>query len=206
MKYSIRAIASIASITFIAGVISVNLPSVSIFSFTILKAKIKPKITLTIKSIGDPITDYKLEITGNSIPTTCKSSLHIGCVNIPRKKGAKITYILEGLEDKVDELWEFSKIQLVPPGNNKLKFAEIDNFTDKMIKDFRVKVGDDKRPPNKHGIIDLTGLSDKGREFVLRDKNDFGKFYWYQIKVCKPSGLTEVCRMTDPKIENEGNK
>ena len=75
-----------------------------------------------------------------------------------------------------------------------------------MRDDFYVTVNGVDIHPDTNGIIDLNGTSDNGREFTLFDNNVLPQTYNYQIKVCPTTASdSNVCKDSDPKIENEGS-
>jgi len=119
-----------------------------------------------------------------------------GCVHVSKWRRANIKFRLTNMDD-----WAFSQIQLVAEAsdNAKLNFGPQDGFTDDMAKDFYVKIGSNKLPPDAKGVIDLAGLSN-GEAFTLVNRNDFKQTYSYQIQACKG----DECKAMDPKIENEG--
>lgn len=158
-------------------------------------------------SIQLTISETDLKITGSSGNRgNCKTSNHIGCIEVPRNKTAKITYRLVGLPD-----WKFSRMQLVAehpdkPNPDKLDFGNQNGFIKEMQDDFYVRINGAKVYPDSNGIIDLGDLAD-GRNFVLVDRNRFPpkdspspQIYKYQIEACDGD-----CKATDPKIENEGD-
>jgi hypothetical protein len=155
----------------------------------------KADITLTLSESANNIA-----ITGSTgNHHKCKNPASVGCVHVSWWRKAKITFGLTGLEN---EDWKFTKMQLVAESTtnpDKLDFNPQTGFSPEMMEDFYVKVNGVEIHPNINGIIDLSGLS-KGREFRLVDENKVTQDYFYQIEACNG-----VCKMTDPKIENEGD-
>lgn len=152
--------------------------------------------------------DFKLKIGGaglkidsfNGHVGTCRiNRVRPDCIGVPKGNTAEIMYQLKGWKD-----WNFTRMQLVAEPSEKLDFGTQKNFDKDMIKDFYVYVNGkdgEKREPNSDGIIDLTGVED-GRNFTLHDNNIVKQTYRYQIEAC----LETECKITDPKIENEGRR
>lgn len=150
--------------------------------------------------------DFKLKISGAGLRIDSYSG-HVGrckinrnrpdCVGVPEGNTAEISFQLKGWQD-----WNFTQMQLVAEPSDKLNFGNQSGFDEDMRKDFYVEIDGEKRQPNTHGIIDLTGGAD-GRNFTLYDNNVVKKTYSYQIQACLAPGN---CQDTDPRIENEGRR
>ena len=156
--------------------------------------------TVTLHVSGNP---KEVNITSPADPN-CKRSNDAGCVEVPKKDEALISFKLTPKSG-----WRFTEFKICVGGTKPTQPCELNKHQQKEF-DASLSGGATLLNPNKFGVIDLKPLSpDLTKAFTafdLFDQNWVEQDYYYSIKVCPTEPSKDDCIWTDPPIENGGRR
>ena len=174
--------------------------------FTIMTSCAKPPSTNTTSHKKIP-TIKMLVIGGPKLkPNTGGSdrcNIEIGakgCIEVDRGDTAEVTFGFTGFS-----AWHFTEFKICKGTETNKADGTLDcNLGIKERGDFEfTDDSDTKMYPSELGIVKLDEFSDSLRTFKLYDDNRVPQEYFYQVKACKPLGLTTECAVSDPPIRNK---
>lgn len=140
----------------------------------------------------------KLDIDTRPIGNCKASHRKKGCIVVPRRETASITFKL-----KASTGWHLTEFKICA-GIDKPDDCSLEQWQESEFGVY-FKTGGQKYSPGSDGIIKLNSHAGNAiKKFILFDYNSTKQDYFYAIKACKVVGDPDSCIDTDPPIENGG--